>query len=456
MPFELFDHMSDGLALFNANGNVLYANEEFKRLTRIEETEEALCLKFKELIGKLQNSKARFISESISIANAGINLTVCLYALGKKKRDPSNILVLIRQDKGVRDPTYELAEQMFNAFTSTNRLREMPLAPELAALKGENSQFRMALLEAQKAAASGFPIMIRGDSGTGKEILARAIHKLSQYSEGPFVDINCSAIPDTLIESELFGYDKGAFTSSRKAGKPGLFEEANSGSIFLDEIGDISLSAQAKILRVLEEKTFRRLGSTQNRKVDLRIISATNRNLEEMINERQFREDLYYRLNTISISLPPLRERGRDVRILADHFLQRSIKGGSKDLSFSEAALQVLERYLWPGNVRELRGVVEYAVVMTDGPEIIPQSLPSFVLQHQQTTSNHQNLLDGLSPIDEDRPLLPSILKEVERNVMMAAIKNAKNKSEALKTLGISRRAFYYKLKAYDLEKELK
>jgi transcriptional regulator with PAS, ATPase and Fis domain len=459
LPLELFDYFSDGLAIYDTNGQIACANKEFTRLSAPKEDQQAPCQELKELVKKFQDSKACLVSKSISLVSARIDINASLCAIEDGKKQIGT-LVLIKKDRKTQNSTYALAEHMFNAYLNKKQLNDMQLAPELQVLKGDDRQFRMALHGAQKAAVSEFPIMIRGDSGTGKELLARAIHSMSPYSQGPFVDINCSAIPDSLIESELFGYEKGAFTSANKGGKPGLFEKANQGSIFLDEIGDISLSAQAKILRVLEEKTFRRVGGTKNINVDVRIISATNRDLEQMIAERLFREDLYYRLNSISIMLPPLHKRGRDIRTLADHLLQKAIKGRqesskNKDYSLSEETLQVLEKYPWPGNVRELRGVIEYAVVMCDDTEITPQSLPSFVLLHQSSVSEPQMLISKISEDGSiDLPLLPTILKDVEKNVMKAALNKAKNKTEAMKSLGISRRAFYYKLKEYDLEKD--
>ncbi len=312
LPLELLDYFSDGIAIYDTNGQIAYANKEFKRLTTPEEDQQAPCQELQALIKEFQDSKAILVSKSLFLVSTRREIIACLCAMddGKNKTET---LVLIKKDRKTQNATYALAEHMLNSYLNKKQLDHMQLASELQVLKGDDRQFRKALLGAQKAAATEFPIMIRGDSGTGKELLARAIHSMSPYTKGPFVDINCSAIPDSLIESELFGYEKGAFTSAHKGGKPGLFEEANQGSMFLDEIGDISLSAQAKILRVLEEKTFRRVGGTKNINVDVRIISATNRDLEQMITERLFREDLYYRLNVAKVSLPPLRERKEDV-----------------------------------------------------------------------------------------------------------------------------------------------
>jgi DNA-binding NtrC family response regulator len=228
---------------------------------------------------------------------------------------------------------------------------------------------------ARKAARSDATVLLLGESGTGKEVIARALHRWSGRSAGPFVAVNAAALAETLLESELFGHEKGAFTGAlaRKAGK---FELAQGGTIFLDEIGDISAAMQAKLLRVLQERTFERVGGVEPLTVDVRVVAATNRDLKKRVAEGKFREDLYYRLNVVSIGLPPLRERRADIRPLAEHFLREL----SPRARLAPETLEVLERYDWPGNVRELRNALERATVLQDGEEISPGDLPSEVL----------------------------------------------------------------------------
>ncbi|HZK85939.1 MAG TPA: sigma 54-interacting transcriptional regulator [Desulfosporosinus sp.] len=225
--------------------------------------------------------------------------------------------------------------------------------------------------QVRRYATSDSTILITGETGTGKELFARALHSASGRANAAFVPINCAAIPDTLLESELFGYEEGAFTGAVKGGKPGLFELSNGGTLFLDEVGDVSAHLQVKLLRVLQEQRVRRVGSTKEVAINVRIIAATNRNLEDMVADKTFRVDLYYRLNVIPLVIPPLRECFADIRLLSELFLkqfadklQRSVKG------FSPLALQRLEGYYWPGNVRELKNIIERAVNLVDGPEV--------------------------------------------------------------------------------------
>ncbi|HXG60069.1 MAG TPA: sigma-54 dependent transcriptional regulator [Planctomycetota bacterium] len=228
----------------------------------------------------------------------------------------------------------------------------------------------IAALVRKVAASQATTVLVRGESGTGKDVVAKAIHYESSRADRPFMNITCTALQDTLLESELFGHEKGAFTDA-KAQKKGLFELADGGTVFLDEIGDMSATLQAKLLRVLEEKTFRRIGGTQDIRVDVRVIAATNRNLEKAIEEKSFREDLYYRLNVITLDLPPLRERREDIAPLVEHFLRHfgtDFRRGT--LRVTPEALRKLEAYDWPGNVRELRNVVERAVLLGSGPDI--------------------------------------------------------------------------------------
>jgi DNA-binding NtrC family response regulator len=235
---------------------------------------------------------------------------------------------------------------------------------------GEDAQLRQVSQQLHRAAATDATVLIEGESGTGKELFARALHALSPRADAPFVAINCAAIPETLLETELFGHEKGAFTGAAQR-KPGRFELAHRGTLFLDEIGELPLALQAKILRALEEKTFDRVGGTQSITVDVRLVAATNRNLRARVAERRFREDLYFRLSVFPIQVPPLRERPDDIVILARHFLEKFSREVNKPpLMLSDAALDELRGYPWPGNVRELQNCIERAVILCDGDTI--------------------------------------------------------------------------------------
>jgi Nif-specific regulatory protein len=228
---------------------------------------------------------------------------------------------------------------------------------------GESAKMKAVYNVIERIAATNVTVLVRGETGTGKELVAAAIHKRSNRSEEPFIKLNCAAIADTLIESELFGHEKGAFTDAKEARK-GRFELADAGTLFLDEIGDISASAQVKLLRVLQEREFERVGGSKTIKVNVRLIAATNRNLESMVEKGLFREDLYYRLNVIPIDLPPLRERGDDIALLVNFFLEKSMNNHKKRVTITDEAMDILCQYSWPGNVRELENTVERIVLM--------------------------------------------------------------------------------------------
>jgi DNA-binding NtrC family response regulator len=240
---------------------------------------------------------------------------------------------------------------------------------------GEAASMKQLSLAVQRAATADATVLIEGESGTGKELFARAVHALSTRSNGPFVAINCAAIPETLLEAELFGYERGAFTGATQR-KPGKFELANRGTLFLDEIGELPMALQGKILRALQEKTFDRLGSTSSVKVDVRVVAATNRNLKQAVAARRFREDLYFRVSVFPITVPPLRERRDDIPILARHFIEKECRElGKKPLTLTPAALDAMQSYSWPGNVRELQNCLERAIILADGETIFPKHL---------------------------------------------------------------------------------
>jgi two-component system, NtrC family, response regulator AtoC len=300
------------------------------------------------------------------------------------------------------------------------------------------------------AASPTSTVLIRGETGVGKELVARQIHAASPVGGGPFVDFNCSAVPENLIESELFGYEKGAFTDA-KVSKRGLFELADRGSLFLDEIAEMPMAMQAKLLRVLETKSFRRLGSTMDVKVQVRVIAATNKDLFQEVEAGRFREDLYYRLDVIPVAVPPLRERKDDIPVLARHFLERFVRELGRNIrSISPKAMDLLVLYSWPGNVRELRNLMERMVLMTVGEEILPEHLPSQILAGAPGPKGNRAVPAILFPADR-----PVTLQEVE----IAAITHmlgrvGGNKTKAAEMLGISRQTLRSKLREGGLEED--
>ncbi|WP_425804233.1 sigma-54 interaction domain-containing protein [Desulfitobacterium sp. Sab5] len=293
---------------------------------------------------------------------------------------------------------------------------------------------------AKRMAHSKANILIVGESGSGKELWAHAIHCESDRADFPFVSINCGAIPENLLESELFGYEEGAFTGAKKGGKLGKFQLANGGTLFLDEIGDMPLLMQVKILRALQEREVERVGGREAEKVDVRIIAATHRNLEQMIKEGTFREDLYYRLNVLSLQLPALREHSEDIPLLIQHFLTEYCNKAETLKRFDPEVLDILCHYSWPGNIRELSALVERLIVSVDSEVIYMKDLPTHICL-STTKKNH------------DTCLLDKALEEVERDLIKKALIIAHHsRTEAARILGIPRTRLYRKIEQYGLE----
>ena len=315
----------------------------------------------------------------------------------------------------------------------------------------EDESIRSVEREIQKVAPTEATVLIQGESGTGKELLARAIHRLSTRAQHSFVAVNCAAIPETLIENELFGHEKGAYTGadSRRMGK---FELAHRGTLFLDEIGELPLQVQAKILRVLETKVFERIGSVQTQEADSRVVAATNRDLQKAVRQKRFREDLFFRLSVVPITIPPLRERQGDLKLLAGHFLKRFGREFKKEnLALSEAALRLIESYSWPGNVRELQNCIERAVIMCEGSEIFPEDLRLAFHQTQPAAE----VPDGfdLSGSLSEASLRAVML--VEKAKISQALRLAKwNKTRAADALRVGYKTLLSKIREYGLEEE--
>lgn len=298
-------------------------------------------------------------------------------------------------------------------------------------------------------------VLIEGESGTGKELIANMIHRLSPRHNEPFMEINCASLPEQLLESELFGHEKGAFTDA-KSQKRGLLELADRGTVFLDEVGEMSMTIQVKLLRVIERMTFKRVGGTHDIKVDLRIISATNRDLAESVREGRFREDLYYRLKVVPLRVPPLRERKADIEPLAKHFLNHFNTVFSKSFSgISERALKEMERYHWPGNVRELKNTIERAVLLFDGEMIEPEHLSLGEPESVSISNSSLKLVEQVtrSGIPENGVDFDSIICDIEYALIDAALRQTNyNQSLAARLLGIKRDKLRYKIKSLGLE----
>ncbi|MCY1074867.1 sigma-54-dependent transcriptional regulator [Archangium lansingense] len=310
-------------------------------------------------------------------------------------------------------------------------------------LVGDSEPMQRLVGMVRKAAATDATVFVRGESGTGKELVARMLHQLSPRKDGPFIVVHCAALAETLLESELFGHERGAFTGAIKR-KLGRFELADGGTLFLDEIGEIPHSVQTKLLRVLQEKEIQRVGGEETLKVDVRVVSATHRDLQAEVKAGRFREDLYYRLHIVPLQLPPLRERPEDVTMLAQHFVAKhSPRVNKRVKGLDDSTLRALARYAWPGNVRELENVIEQSLVFAEGETLTATDLPP----HLTGTTPRADA--GLPVPMGDRPL-PDILEDLERQLIARAYEKAGGvKTETARLLGIKTSALYYKLEKY-------
>jgi len=335
-----------------------------------------------------------------------------------------NLEIIRREKEQLREENKRLRDELENKYRVTN-------------IVGNSNKMREVFQMISQVCKSSATVLVRGESGTGKELVANSVHYNSPRAKGPFIKVNCAAIPANLIESELFGHEKGAFTGAIKQ-KLGKFELAHKGTIFLDEIGSIGLDVQANLLRVLQEKEFERVGGQRTIKVDVRIVAATNKNLEKAVEDGSFRGDLYYRLNVFPIYMPPLRERKTDILLLADHFLEKYSKENDKDIKrFSTPAIDMLMDYHWPGNVRELENCIERSVLLCDGGVIHSYHLPP-TLQ----TGKESDTLPELS--------LEDAVANLEREMIIDALKNTRgNITEAAKVLKTTVRKFAYKAKRF-------
>ncbi|HKV42243.1 MAG TPA: sigma-54 dependent transcriptional regulator [Blastocatellia bacterium] len=346
----------------------------------------------------------------------------------------------IQELEAVLCKAYEKRQLRRENLILQSRLTYKDKAPDIV-VSSQKMVDVMALV--RKVAASNAVVLVTGESGTGKELVANAVHHFSPRHAGPFIDISCAAIQETLLESELFGYESGAFTGARKR-KLGLFELANGGTLFLDEIGEMSLTLQSKLLRVLETRSFYRVGGTRKVEVDVRLVTATNRELDQSVNEGKFRTDLLFRINNFAIKLPPLRDRLEDIPSLAAHFL--GLASGSAGMSLSEEAMKVMLRYSWPGNVRELRNVIERGVILASGPVIQAADLPLEIRGTEADQAQESELGSG-----SDQDAIANLDEMKKRQILKVLEQTGWHQGKAAEVLGISPSTLYRQLKGYGL-----
>lgn len=445
--FGILNNINDVILIIDSDTVVVYLNEAYSRVLGVP-IANALGRRLEELdpdsmtIKVLRTGK---VSSNDTVYLPYLKLTVVgstfpLYNRGNIIgsvsifRNVTEVIQLnseLQQSKGLADYLREQLEQW----------EHLPLS--FKDYVGQNSRLKETLVLAAKVARTDTTVLILGESGVGKEVLARAVHNSSRRKDKPMIKVNCAAIPEDLIESELFGYEEGAFTGAKKGGKLGKFDLAHDGTIFLDEIGDMSLNMQTKLLRVLQEKEFERVGGTKTIKVDIRVIAATNRDLESMIEKETFRRDLYYRLNIVPLHLTPLRERKDDLLALAQTFLDKNAREVGHELTLSPQVVKLFQAHDWPGNIRELQNVIEHASIVCSHNTIELYHLPAHMIPANEEYSSVK-----------DKPFaVKENVARLEKELIMSALAtNNNNRTNAMKDLGISRRAFYNKLRLYGIE----
>jgi len=453
---EAFDNIYEAICICDSKGKVIFWNKGSEKLYGVKGTDiigryvkdvfsNALCLKVlqeKKPIKNITHEPIKgksVLMSAIPIFNDN-NDMVAVVTTDRDITEVVNLSEALKREKE-RSKYYEneYKRQLANEF-------------KFSEVIGKSRKIMEAIALAQKVSASKVNIMITGESGTGKEVFARAIHEASGR-KGKMIAVNCSAIPEHLFESELFGYETGAFTGASKNGKVGKFELANNGTLFLDEIGDMPLNMQSKLLRVLQDGVISRIGSEKNINADFRIIAATNRNLKEAIKNKEFRSDLFYRLAVVQVELPPLRERKEDIIEFARFFIRDvANREGIHIENMDGEIFRILEEYEWQGNIRELKNVIHRIVILSENGQLSKNDIPHYILEkYNEKTS--EAFKDEIHFIENKNPYaLDSVVKEIEIKMITKAMKVCKgNKAEAAKLLNIKRSTLYYKLSLYNI-----
>ncbi len=444
---------SDGILIADPNGKVIYLNDAYEEITGIKRTE-MLGINLKDLLEKGIINRA--LSLEVIKDKKRIS-TIHKYVSGKSALTTANpILDSNNELIGVINNTRNITDliNLKNEITDTKELT-IKYSEEIKRLREQvvkdkdfiysSKEMDETVKLASKVAKYDSTVLIHGESGTGKEVLGKFIHSESPRREEAFIKVNCAAIPKDLFESELFGYEEGAFTGAGKEGKPGMFELANDGTILLDEVGELPLSVQSKLLRVIQERETYRVGGKDSLNLNVRIIAATNRDLKKEVEDGNFREDLYFRLNVIPIRIPPLRERREDIPELIIYFLEKLNRKYKRTVTISGKAIEALTSHSWPGNVRELENLIEYLFIMTNRDEIQIEDLPTKILSRQM-----MNLTEVKD--DSKTPKLTYLLELYEKYIIKETIENFTSLRKAAKALGVHSSTLCRKLRKYEIK----
>mgnify|MGYP000115621965 CR=1 FL=1 len=440
--WDLFD---EGIYITDSNGNTLEINKSYEAMTGIKR-DMLIGRNIKDIVeeGILSNSitekvmkMKKVVIEHQTVGRTGKHLVIRGNPIYDVHGEINMVLTIVMDQTALKHMRNEISrnEEIIHQYQ-----KELENIKERKKYVANSPKFKRALELAERVGNVNTTVLIRGESGTGKEVIARHIYESGARSEKPFLEINCGAIPENLLESELFGYEPGAFTGAKKNGHKGLFEEANGGTVFLDEIGDMPLMLQVKLLRVLQERTIRRIGSSKDIPIDVRIIAATNCNLEKMIKEKRFREDLYYRLNVVSIELPPLRERKEDIPAFVQLFTHQLNEKYNFDRQVSPQTLKAFMEYDWPGNVRELENKVEQMLVTSEC------NVSNVTLQNISEKSDDPETIEMIP--------LKQALEHAEQQILELAAKKYHTTYEIAEALEVSQASISRKLSKYKIKIE--
>ncbi|MDR2006115.1 MAG: sigma 54-interacting transcriptional regulator [Acidaminococcales bacterium] len=452
---KLFDMFSEGIVITDENMVVCYINNSFFDYSLLESYEQIIGKKLPDVrknsrLPEVMKTKKpllnihRIIPQGEGFSEAYVDL-LPFFREDTADMEIIGVLIVVRDTKVLKALFDRLKEEKESFQQLDKQLRGVfSVKFSFKNVIGVDSDFCKI---ARKASKSDGPVLLLGESGVGKEVIAQSIHNASQRKDGPFVDVNCAALPENLLESELFGYAPGAFTGANKSGKMGLFEVASGGTIFLDEITEMPLSLQSRLLRVLEEKHLRRLGETKNTNIDVRVIAASNKNIERFILNGGFREDLFFRLAVYMIEIPPLRARKEDLLAFIKYFLKENSKKTRRELVINDEAMNMLLNYHWPGNVRELKNTIEYLCDVVDTLVVGVNDLPKhYILPKQSETVEIKSARSKK---------LPEILDSVEKSVLAQELgkfeKTLAGRKKMAKKIGISVATLYNKLRKYKL-----